>query len=117
MSELGEWGGVFNGGTWLTIDVRRSDIHCRELDVVERELLAVMGQAADSVTAGAVWLQTSMDTDAERVARLAEEHGITFVNSPVIGTRETAKLGRLVVLASDPATPSTGRSRSSTRSG
>jgi 3-hydroxyisobutyrate dehydrogenase len=63
---------------------------------------AVIGQAADSVPAGAVWLQTSMDTDAERVARLAEEHGITFVHCPVIGTRETAKQGRLVVLASGP---------------
>ena len=63
---------------------------------------AVMGQAAESVPDGAVWLQTSMDTDAERAAQLAEEHGITFVNCPVIGTRETAKQGRLVVLASGP---------------
>ena len=63
-------------------------------------VLAVMGQAAESVPDGAVWLQTSMDTDAQRVARLAEDHGITFVNCPVIGTRETAKRGRLVVLAS-----------------
>ena len=65
-------------------------------------VLAVMGQAAESVPDGAVWLQTSMDTDAERAARLAEDHGITFVNCPVIGTRETAKHGRLVVLASGP---------------
>jgi 3-hydroxyisobutyrate dehydrogenase len=36
-------------------------------------------------------------------ADLAEDHGITFVNCPVIGTRETAKRGRLVVLASGPA--------------
>ena len=51
---------------------------------------------------GAVWLQTSMDTDEERVAGLAEDHGITFVNCPVLGTRETARRGRLVVLASGP---------------
>jgi 3-hydroxyisobutyrate dehydrogenase len=63
-------------------------------------VLAVMQQAAESVPDGALWLQTSMDTDAELAARLAEDHGITFVNSPVIGTRETAKHGRLVVLAS-----------------
>jgi 3-hydroxyisobutyrate dehydrogenase len=62
-----------------------------------------MQQAAESIPDGAVWLQTSMDTDAERAARLAEDHGITFVNSPVIGTRETAKQGRLVVLASGPS--------------
>jgi 3-hydroxyisobutyrate dehydrogenase len=65
-------------------------------------VLAVMGQAAESVPDGAVWLQTSMDTDAERAARLAKHHGITVVNCPVIGTRQTAKRGRLVVLASGP---------------
>jgi 3-hydroxyisobutyrate dehydrogenase len=65
-------------------------------------VLAVMGQAAESVPDGAVWLQTSMDTDVERVAALAEDHGITFVNCPVLGTRETAEQGRLVVLASGP---------------
>ncbi len=65
-------------------------------------VLAVMRQAAESVPDGAVWLQTSMDTDVECLAGLAKDHGITFVNSPVIGTRETAKLGRLVVLASGP---------------
>src|SRR3954454_15651713 len=63
-------------------------------------VLAVMGQAAESVPHGAVWLQTSMDTDAERVAGFAKDHGITFVDCPVLGTRETATQGRLVVLAS-----------------
>jgi predicted nucleotidyltransferase len=38
VSAVGEWGGVFNGGAWLTIDGRRSDIHYRDLMVVEREL-------------------------------------------------------------------------------
>jgi 3-hydroxyisobutyrate dehydrogenase len=65
-------------------------------------VLAVMAQAAQAVPDGAVWLQTSMDTDAERAAGLAEAHGITFVNCLVIGTRETANRGRLVVLASGP---------------
>ena len=65
-------------------------------------VVAVMAQAAESVPDGAIWLQTSMDTDVERVAGLAEDHGITFVNCPVLGTRETAKQGRLVVLASGP---------------
>ena len=64
-------------------------------------VVAVMGQAAESVPDGAVWLQTSMvGRDVERVAGLAEDHGITFVDCPVLGTRETAKRGRLVVLAS-----------------
>src|SRR3954454_24845790 len=43
-----------------------------------------------------------MDTDVVRAAGLAEDHGITFVSCPVLGTRETARLGRLVVLASGP---------------
>jgi 3-hydroxyisobutyrate dehydrogenase len=33
---------------------------------------------------------------------IGDNHGIIFVNCPVIGTRETAKHGRLVVLASGP---------------
>jgi 3-hydroxyisobutyrate dehydrogenase len=65
-------------------------------------VLAVMGQAAESVPDGAVWLQTGMDTDVERMAALAADHGITFVNCPVLGTRRTAERGRLVVLASGP---------------
>jgi hypothetical protein len=65
-------------------------------------VLAVMGQAAESIPHGAVWLQTSMDMDLARVAALAQGHGITFVNCPVIGSRETAEHGRLVVLASGP---------------
>jgi 3-hydroxyisobutyrate dehydrogenase len=66
-------------------------------------VLAVMRQAAESVPDGAVWLQTSMvGTDVERVAGFAEEHEITFVDCPAIGTRETAKQGRLVLLASGP---------------
>src|SRR4051812_18043174 len=52
-------------------------------------VLAVMGQAAESVPDGAVWLQTSMvGRDVERVKRFAEDQGITFVDCPVIGTRE-----------------------------
>jgi 3-hydroxyisobutyrate dehydrogenase len=66
-------------------------------------VLAVMGQAAESVPDGAVWLQTSMvGADVDRVAEFADDHGIIFVDCPVIGIRETAKHGRLVVLASGP---------------
>jgi 3-hydroxyisobutyrate dehydrogenase len=66
-------------------------------------VLAVMEQAAKSVPDGALWLQAAMvGKDAEHVARFADDHGITFVDCPVIGIRETAKLGRLVVLASGP---------------
>ncbi|GAB3389903.1 nucleotidyltransferase domain-containing protein [Humibacter soli] len=40
VSELGGWSsvehGVFNGGAWLEIDGRRSDVHYRDLDVIDR---------------------------------------------------------------------------------
>ena len=38
VSELGSWGGVFNGGAWLTIDGRAVDVHYRDLTVIEYEL-------------------------------------------------------------------------------
>ncbi|SCK57524.1 nucleotidyltransferase domain-containing protein [Streptomyces sp. WMMB 322] len=39
VSGIGEWGGgVFNGGAWLTVDGRRTDVHYRDLDVVEHEI-------------------------------------------------------------------------------
>ena len=39
--EVGGWGkGVFNGGAWLEIDGRKTDVHYRDLDVVEREIAA-----------------------------------------------------------------------------
>lgn len=40
VGELGSWSSVpntvFNGGAWLTIDGRASDVHYRDLDVVDR---------------------------------------------------------------------------------
>ncbi|MFI5717250.1 nucleotidyltransferase domain-containing protein [Nocardia sp. NPDC051750] len=38
VSELGAWGGVFNGGAWLTVDGRAVDVHFRDLSVIEHEL-------------------------------------------------------------------------------
>ncbi|GAA4618301.1 nucleotidyltransferase domain-containing protein [Saccharopolyspora hordei] len=38
VSELGAWGGVFDGGAWLRIDDRPVDVHYRDLDVVEHVL-------------------------------------------------------------------------------
>lgn len=53
---------------------------------------------------GAVWVQSStvgLD-DTERLARLARQHGVGFVDAPVIGTRQPAEKGELTVLASGP---------------
>ena len=30
--------GVFNGGAWLEIDRRRSDVHYRDLDTIDHEI-------------------------------------------------------------------------------
>ena len=53
---------------------------------------------------GAVWIQmATVGVDgAERLAELAEEKGVAFVDSPVLGTRKPAEEGKLVVLASGP---------------
>ena len=41
VSEVGGWSkGVFNGGAWLEIDGRRTDVHYRDLDVIDREITA-----------------------------------------------------------------------------
>jgi NAD(P)-dependent dehydrogenase (short-subunit alcohol dehydrogenase family) len=71
-------------------------------------VLAVVEQAAASVPDGAVWLQTSMDTDAERAARLAEDHGISVVNCPVIGTGRRPSGAGSSCSHPDPPTPRPG---------
>jgi hypothetical protein len=39
--EVGGWSkGVFNGGAWLEIDGRRTDVHYRDLDVIDAEIVA-----------------------------------------------------------------------------
>ena len=41
VAEIGGWSkGVFNGGAWLAVHGRRTDVHYRDLDVVEREIAA-----------------------------------------------------------------------------
>jgi 3-hydroxyisobutyrate dehydrogenase len=53
---------------------------------------------------GAVWVQmATVGIDgAERLAELAREKGVLFVDAPVLGTRQPAEQGKLVVLASGP---------------
>jgi 3-hydroxyisobutyrate dehydrogenase len=54
--------------------------------------------------AGAVWLQMStIGIDGTgRCAELAERHGLRFVDAPVLGTKQPAEQGDLVILASGP---------------
>ena len=53
---------------------------------------------------GGVWVQTATVGAAgnERLARIAEEQGVPYVDAPVLGTRQPAEQGQLVVLASGP---------------
>lgn len=53
---------------------------------------------------GAIWIQMATVglTGVERLARIAEEKGVAFVDSPVLGTRQPAEEGALTVVASGP---------------
>lgn len=53
---------------------------------------------------GATWLQMSTIgfEGTERCAGLAEDHGLTLVDAPVVGTKQPAEQGKLTVLASGP---------------
>jgi 3-hydroxyisobutyrate dehydrogenase len=72
-------------------------------------VLADVDATADTVEQvefedGAVWIQSAtVGVDgAERLAELAQEKGVAFVDAPVLGTRKPAEDGKLVVLASGP---------------
>ncbi len=56
---------------------------------------------------GAVWVQmgTIGIEGTERCAELARERGLVFVDAPVLGTRQPAEEGKLVVFASGPEAP------------
>jgi 3-hydroxyisobutyrate dehydrogenase len=63
-----------------------------------------MRDALPALPREAVWIQTStVGVDAtERLQALAREHGVAFVDAPVLGTKKPAEDGTLVVLASGP---------------
>jgi 3-hydroxyisobutyrate dehydrogenase len=66
--------------------------------------LEVVTAAADAFRPGAVWLQTGTvgpDAQAALAARAAD-HGLLFLDSPVLGTRSAAESGQLTVLAAGP---------------
>jgi 3-hydroxyisobutyrate dehydrogenase len=50
------------------------------------------------------WLQTSTVglEGQEKLAGIANEHGVYYVDAPVLGTKEPAEQGQLIVLASGP---------------
>jgi 3-hydroxyisobutyrate dehydrogenase len=64
----------------------------------------VIEEAVSDIDSDAFWIQTSTvgiaATDA--LGRLAADAGVTFVDAPVLGTRQPAEQGELIVLASGP---------------
>ncbi|MEU4094192.1 NAD(P)-dependent oxidoreductase [Streptomyces sp. NPDC026673] len=67
-------------------------------------VLDTMRQAAPSLRRGAVWAQcTTAGVGAlGAFARFAREHGIVFLDAPVLGTRQPAESGQLLVLSAGP---------------
>jgi 3-hydroxyisobutyrate dehydrogenase len=67
-------------------------------------VIAVAEQALPAASEGAIWIQMSTIglPGTERCVALAGEHGVTLVDSPVLGTKGPAEQGRLTVLASGP---------------
>jgi 3-hydroxyisobutyrate dehydrogenase len=65
---------------------------------------AAMAEALPAMPSSAVWAQCSTVGIAwtERLASLAAERDVPFVDSPVLGTRQPAEAGQLVVLAAGP---------------
>jgi 3-hydroxyisobutyrate dehydrogenase len=64
----------------------------------------VMREAAPAAPEGAVWWQASTVgiSANEALVALAEDHGLAYVDAPVLGTKGPAEAGELVVLASGP---------------
>lgn len=65
---------------------------------------AVMAEALPAVKHGAVWAQCgTVGLDGgERLAELAAQHGVRYVDAPVLGTRAPAEQGTLTILAAGP---------------
>ena len=63
-----------------------------------------MEEARRHLAAGAVWLQQSTVglAGTDRLAELADDLEVAFVDAPVLGTKKPAEDGALVVLASGP---------------
>jgi 3-hydroxyisobutyrate dehydrogenase len=61
-------------------------------------------QAVPDTSDGRVWLQMSTvgETGADRCAEIAQARGLTLIDAPVLGTKQPADEGKLVVLASGP---------------
>jgi 3-hydroxyisobutyrate dehydrogenase len=83
----------------------------RDADVVLTMLLDgpavldVMNAVAPALREGAVWAQCStVGPQAQgELAAFAARHGLLFLDAPVVGTKQPAESGQLIVLAAGPA--------------
>ncbi|UFR00379.1 NAD(P)-dependent oxidoreductase [Streptomyces sp. Go40/10] len=66
--------------------------------------LDVMREAAPGLRSGTAWAQagTAGVEALGDLAAFAREHGLVFFDAPVLGTREPAEAGRLLVIAAGP---------------
>ncbi|TNY34970.1 NAD(P)-dependent oxidoreductase [Thermomonospora catenispora] len=66
--------------------------------------LEVMREAASGLAAETIWIQlgTVGVTAIEELAEFAGRHGLVFYDAPVMGTKQPAESGNLVILASGP---------------
>jgi 3-hydroxyisobutyrate dehydrogenase len=69
-----------------------------------REVMTGEGGGLEATAEGSIWLQMSTIGIAatDEMANLAGEADITFVDAPVLGTKQPAEQGKLVVLAAGP---------------
>jgi 3-hydroxyisobutyrate dehydrogenase len=70
-----------------------------------REVMAGDGGALAAMEDGSIWLQMSTIgiAETEEMAGLAQESEVAFLDTPVLGTKQPAEQGKLVVLAAGPA--------------
>jgi 3-hydroxyisobutyrate dehydrogenase len=86
---------------------RNAALGCTVLVTMLSDAGAVLdsaGAALGALERDAIWLQMSTlgIRGIELCAELAERYGVTLVDAPVLGTREPAEQGALVILASGP---------------
>ncbi len=64
----------------------------------------VGGEVLSGLAEGGVWIQASTVgvEGNERLAEIAEEHSVLYVDAPVLGTKQPAEQGLLILLASGP---------------
>jgi 3-hydroxyisobutyrate dehydrogenase len=69
-----------------------------------QEVAIAEGGAISALGPEAIWLQMSTIglAGAEELAAAAGERGVTFVDAPVLGTKQPAEAGELIVLSSGP---------------